>query len=263
MTASPPPIPAAGPRPSGVSEFLAGAGLFARGLGFWVRSPKLMLLGAIPALISALVLAAALVALILLAGDIADWTTPFAEDWSDGARDVFRTVVAIAVVGAGGLIGVLAFTALTLAIGDPFYERISDAVERRYGGVPDAVEVPWWRGVRDSLRFLCLSILIGVPLFIAGFIPAVGQTVVPVVGAVIGGWMLAVELSGTPFGRRGLALAERRRVLREHRPLALGFGVCVFACFLVPLGAVIVMPAAVAGATLLTRRVHGQPYGDP
>jgi CysZ protein len=41
--------------------------------------------------------------------------------------------------------------------------------------------------------------------------------------------------------------------------LALGFGVAVFCCFLIPLGAVFVMPAAVAGGTLLARRVLGQP----
>ena len=244
-----------------MAEFLAGVRLFGRGLAFWIRSPRLCLLGAIPAFIAALVLAGALVALVLLAGDIADAATPFAEDWSGSTRDLVRTVVAIAVVGAGGLIGVLAFTALTLAIGDPFYERISDAVEQRHGGLPDAVELSFWRGVADSLRFLGVSILVGVPLFLAGFIPAVGQTVVPIVAALVGGWLLAVELTGTPFGRRGLSLVERRRILRQHRPLALGFGVCVFACFLVPLGAVIVMPAAVAGATLLTRRVQGLPHG--
>jgi CysZ protein len=33
----------------------------------------------------------------------------------------------------------------------------------------------------------------------------------------------------------------------------------VFVCFLVPLGAVIVMPAAVSGATLLARRVLDLP----
>jgi CysZ protein len=37
--------------------------------------------------------------------------------------------------------------------------------------------------------------------------------------------------------------------------MAVGFGAAVFACFLIPLGAVIIMPAAVAGATMLARRV--------
>ena len=39
--------------------------------------------------------------------------------------------------------------------------------------------------------------------------------------------------------------------------MALGFGVAVFLCFLIPLGAILVMPAAVAGATLLSREALG------
>jgi CysZ protein len=254
-------VPAAAQQPPGaVSEFVSGVELFVCGLGFWIRSPRLCLLGAVPALIAAILLAGALGVLVAFAGDIAGWATPFADHWSDDWRGVFRTVAAIAVVGAGGLIGVFAFTALTLTIGEPFYERISDAVERRYGGVPGALELSFWRGLVDGVRFLGISILIGVPLFLAGFIPLIGQTVVPVLGAVVGGWLLAVELTGTPFERRGLSLAERRAALRKRRPLALGFGMCVFLCFLVPLGAVIVMPGAVGGATLLSRRVLDLPY---
>jgi CysZ protein len=55
-----------------------------------------------------------------------------------------------------------------------------------------------------------------------------------------------------------MRLPERRSLLRADRPTTLGFGVAVFVCFLIPLGAVLVMPAAVAGATLLARRALGQ-----
>jgi CysZ protein len=48
-------------------------------------------------------------------------------------------------------------------------------------------------------------------------------------------------------------------LLRARLPLALGFGLGVFVCFLVPLGAVLLMPAAVAGGTLLAREVLGLP----
>ena len=48
-------------------------------------------------------------------------------------------------------------------------------------------------------------------------------------------------------------------MLGRHRALGLGFGSAVFACFLIPLGAVLVMPAAIAGATLLARRSLGKP----
>jgi CysZ protein len=71
--------------------------------------------------------------------------------------------------------------------------------------------------------------------------------------------MLALELTGVPFERRGRRLADRRAVLGRRRPLALGFGAAVFASFLIPLGAVLLMPAAVAGGALLARRSLGQP----
>ncbi|MGC1212521.1 MAG: EI24 domain-containing protein [Micromonospora sp.] len=244
------------------TRFLTGAGLLLRGIGLYVRSPGLMLLGVVPALISGALFLIGLVALVYFVDDLAALVTPFADDWQSTARSVVRVIAGLAFLGFGGLLGVLTFTAVTLAIGDPFYERISERVEERYGGTPGAVEVPFWASLRrtvlDSLRLVAISALVGVPLLAAGFIPVVGQTVVPVVGAAVGGWFLALELVGAPFYRRGMRLPDRRSLLKADRPTTLGFGVAVFVCFLIPLGAVLVMPAAVAGATLLARRSLGQ-----
>ena len=170
-------------------------------------------------------------------------------------------VAGLSLVGVCGLVAFVTFTSITLAIGDPFYERIAVHVEDELGGVPNAVDIPWWRslgqGVLESIRLVAVSAVVGIPLFLAGFLPVVGQTAVPVIGALVGGWFLAIELVGAPFARRGLRLADRRRVLRQNRPLAVGFGAAVFVCFLVPLGAIVTMPAAVAGAALLSHRVLG------
>ncbi|MGI5213157.1 EI24 domain-containing protein [Plantactinospora sp. CA-290183] len=253
---------AAGRTGRALSEFGTGVGLLFRGLAIYVRNPGLMLLGVVPALITGTLYLAGYATLVYFVSDLAELVTPFADSWSDTTRDGVRLIAALAFLGLGGLLGVLTFAAVTLLVGDPFYERISERVEARYGGVPDEVEVPWYRSMRrslvDSLRLLGRSALIGVPLFVAGFIPVVGQLVVPVVAAAVGGWFLALELVGVPFYRRGMRLPDRRRVLRANRPLALGFGVAVFLGFLIPLGAVLVMPAAVAGAALLARRSLGQ-----
>lgn len=249
--------------PAPVGEFLVGVGLLFKGFGLYARSPGLVLLGIVPALISGVLFLAAYVTLIFFVSDLAELITPFADDWSTGARGTVRVLAVIAFLGLGGVLAVLTFTAVTLVIGDPFYEKISERVEERYGGTPGQVEVSFWRSVRhsigDSLRLVAKSLLIGIPLFVAGLIPVVGQVVVPVVGAAVGGWFLAVELVGAPFYRRGMRLPQRRQALRTNRPMALGFGVAVFVCFLIPLGAVLIMPAAVAGAALLTRRLLGQP----
>ena len=254
---------AAGATTGAVRQFFTGAALLGRGLGLVLRHPRLLALGLLPALIAGILYAAALVTLIVFVDDAARAVTWFADDWSTFARDLIRVVAGAMLLGLGGLLGVLTFTAVTLLIGDPFYEKISALVEARYGGVPDEVEVPFWQSMRrslvDSLRLIGLSIVLGIPLFVLGFIPVVGQTVVPVLGAAVGGWLLATELTGAPFQRRGQRLHHRRAALKARRPLSLGFGVAVFAGFLIPLGAVLLMPAAVAGAALLSRKVLGQP----
>ncbi len=246
-----------------VRRFATGAGLLGRGLGLVLRNPRMLGLGLVPAVIAGVLYAVVLITLAVFIADLSAGVTWFADDWSPGWRDVIRVVAGAALIGISGLIGVLTFTAVTLLIGDPFYEKISGMVEARFGGVPDEVEVSLGRSLTrslvDSLRLISLSVLFGIPLFLAGFIPVVGQTVIPVLGGALGGWLLAVELTGVPFQRRGRRLRDRRAALRGHRPMALGFGVAVFACFLIPLGAVLLMPAAVAGGTLLSRKVLGLP----
>jgi len=237
--------------------------LLGRGLGLVARAPRLLGLGLLPALIAGLLYAAALSTLIAFLPELSRAVTWFADDWSAGWRDVLRVLAGAALLGSSVLLGVLTFTAVTLLVGDPFYERISQLVEARYGGVPNEVETVWWRSLGrslvDSLRLIGLSILFGIPLLVLGFVPVVGQTVAPVLGGAVGGWLLAVELTGVPFQRRGQRLRDRRRVLRGHRPLAIGFGVAVFLTFLIPLGAILLMPAAVAGGALLARKALGQP----
>jgi CysZ protein len=244
-------------------EFATGAGLLGRGLGLVLRSPRLLLLGLLPALLAGIVYTVALVLLVRFLPDLAAGATWFADDWAGWARGTMRFFGGVAVLGLGLLLAVLTFTAVTLVIGDPFYEKLSELVEDRFGGVPDAVDVGFWRALRrniaDALKLVGVSVLVAIPLFLLGLVPVVGQTVVPVLAGAAGGWLLALELTGVPFQRRGQRLRHRRTALSGNKPLTLGFGSAVFATFLIPLGAVLLMPAAIAGATLLARRSLGKP----
>lgn len=250
-----------------VSEAVSGLALLARGFGFMIRRPRNFLLGAVPPAITSAVFVTILVVLIAEIGPIAETLTPFARGWSESAAGALRIAVGAAVVGALVLLMVITFTAVTLAIGGPVYDKISEYVESELGGVPtydEALVRGIGRAVRQSLALIAVSAAGALPLFLAGFVPVVGQTVVPVVAAMFGGWLLAIELLGGPFERRGLLeIRERRAAMRRRRLHVLGFAAPTFALLAVPFLAIVVFPAATAGATLLARELLGvdQPAG--
>lgn len=216
-----------------------------------------MVFGLIPAVIVLVVYAVALGLLAYQLDDLSGWVTPFADDWSDGARKAARAVAGIAIFGASVFVAVLTFTALTLLVGDPFYEAIAVRVEESQGGAPPEPDVPLlvqiWRAVKDAVLLGLIALAFAVVFFACGFLPVVGQTVVPVIAALVSGYFLAGELTGVALERRGMLRPERFALLKRHRALVVGFGAATFVVFLIPLGAVLAMPGAVAGATLLVR----------
>lgn len=247
---------------SPVREFLGGLGHLGAGLRMWLTAPRLMLLGAVPAVIVAALLAAGLVALGFSVQGIVGWGTPFADGWDATWRDGVRGLLAIAVMLGGVVLGIVVFTALTLTVGAPFYDRIRREVDVIAGSAPIEPERGIWqelaRGIVDGARTLAPAIVAGALILPLGLIPVVGQAAAAVLSAVVGAWFVAVELTGSAADARGLTLTQRRRMLRARRPRTMGFGLGVYLLFLVPFGPVFAMPAAVAGATLLVREVRGE-----
>ncbi len=240
-----------------VRGFFQGIGYLLRGIGWTLRNPGALLLGLVPALIVLVAYAAGLITLGVYADDLARWATPFAAHWSAGARDALRLAAAVSIVGGVALVAMVTFTGVTLAVGGPFYEKISERVELAAGGAPPPPSVPIWtqivRSVTDGIVLGLAAAAFGVLFFVLGFIPGIGQTVVPVVAGCVSGYFLAAELTAIALERRGLNRRGRFAQLRRHRPLAVGFGAATVVVFLIPLGAVLAMPGAVAGGTLLAR----------
>ncbi|MDH2444484.1 EI24 domain-containing protein [Amnibacterium sp. CER49] len=252
-------------RPSFARDVGAGVRDLLGGFRAWATSPALLLLGAVPALVVLVAFAGVVVLLLVLLPGIVAGATPFADPWAPGLRDAVRALLAVALLVVAGVVLVLAYAAVTVAVGDPCYERIARRVDETAGRVPPEPHVPLLRGVAravgDGARLLVAGLAVGLVSFVLGLVPVAGPVLAAVWGAVAGGWLLAVELTGYAFEARGHRLRERRRVLRSRPGRALGFGVPVALLLLVPLGAVVVMPAAVAGATLLARGVLGEPRG--
>lgn len=248
-------------------NFVAGVRYFARGLGWVARRPGQWLFGLIPAVIVLTVYAVGLVFLGLYLSDLVKSVSPFADHWSAGARDFVRVLLGISMYGAALMIAIVTFTGVTLVVGEPFYESISGRVEESAGGLPPEANVSlWrqlWRGLGDALIVGLITGLFAVVFFALGFLPVVGQTVVPVIAALVSGYFLTLELTSIPLERRGLRRRDRFALMRRNRALSVGFGASVFVVFLIPLGAVVAMPGAVAGGTLLARERFAEPGLSP
>jgi CysZ protein len=246
-----------------VEDLVIGAGLLPRGLSLIARRPRLFLLGAIPPAITSVIFTGLLIALITQLRPLVDWLTPFADDWDRGLATTVEVLVGSAVVAAAVLIMVISFTTLTLALGSPLYDKLSESVEREFGDVPEldeSVARGVLRALRQALVLISVAILGALVLFGSGFLPVIGQTVAPVLSAIFGGWMLGIELVGAPFERRGLLrLSDRRAAMRIRRFRVLGFAVPTFLLLAIPFVGIVVFPVATAGGTILARQLLSEP----
>ncbi|SDL25395.1 EI24 domain-containing protein [Streptomyces indicus] len=220
--------------------------------------------GLLPGLITLVLYVGALIGLAYGADDFVAWATPFADDWSEAWLAVFRGFLVFLVFALGLLLAVITFTAVTLLIGQPFYESLSEQVDKDKSpdgtapesGLPLLREL--WISARDSLRIVVRAAAWAVLLFALGFIPFLGQTVVPAIGFGVTGFFLTQELTSVALQRRRVEVREQLVMMRSRRLLIWGFGVPLAVSFLIPFVAVFLMPGAVAGATLMVRDLLGE-----
>lgn len=246
----------------------AGFSYLVQGQRWVARHGKQFGFGLIPGLITLVLYLGALTALALWGPDFVTWATPFADAWSSPWLGLFRGFLTAVLFALALLLAVVTFTAVTLLIGQPFYENLSEKVDRDVspdGTAPES-DLPLWRelwiSARDSLRIVVRAALWGVLLFALGFVPFIGQTVVPVIGFLVTGFFLTEELTAVALQRRGVDLRARLTLLRSRKTLVWGFGTPLGLAFLVPFVAVFLMPGAVAGATLMARDLLGEETTD-
>lgn len=232
--------------------------MLGRGFGYWSRRPGLMALGLVPAAIVAALFLTALITLGAFLPGITEALTPFAGTWPAVWATVVRIAVGTALIGAALVLVAVTFTALTLVVGEPFYDRIWRSVEAELGDADIEADYGFWRSVGDATRLVLRGIAVALVAALAGLIPVVGGVVATILGVLLTGWLLCVELTSRALTARGIAPDARRELLRRRRGLALGFGVATQLCFLVPGGAVATMSAAVAGSTMLARALLEQ-----
>lgn len=242
---------------------LSGPGHLLAGFGRWRTKPASMATGLLPAVIVFAVLAGATVGIILGVDDVVAWATGSLDGAAAWLRTIVRAAISALLIVAWLALAVVTFVALTLLVGEPFYSRIWSETERElHGSVPQGA-VGWRTSALDSLRLVGRGLRGGALLILVGFVPVVGQVLVVVGGFSLAAWILANELLARPLEARGMDDRARRALIAGSRWHVFTFGLAVQACFWVPLGAVVAMPAAVVGATRLAGSLVHDPSADP
>ncbi|MEA3291891.1 MAG: EI24 domain-containing protein, partial [Pseudomonadota bacterium] len=117
---------------------------------------------------------------------------------------------------------------------------------------PDSPVSSWLEiatAIGSELRKWGYYLLWLLPLGLASLLLA---PIAPLLWFLFGAWMYSIEYADYPMGNHGLTFSGIRRALRGRRALSLGFGGAVMLVTMTPLLNLLVMPAAVAGATAMT-----------
>lgn len=184
-------------------------------------------------------------------GVLLDGMLPAGDSWWAAAlRVILWPIFVLAVV----LVWYFGFTVTANLIAAPFNGLLAERVEARLAGVhPGPTD---WRALAadllpamvNELRKLVWYLLWAVPLLGLFLVPGI-NLVAPILWALFTAWVHCVEYLAYPMESHGLRFAEVRRRAATVRLAGLGFGAAVMFATLVPVLNLVVMPAAVAGAT--------------
>ena len=146
-------------------------------------------------------------------------------------------------------ISFFSFTVLANLIASPFYGVLAARTLALLDDEAQVVEQPIMQVLIAESKRAFYIILRMLPLLFLSVIPLV-NVFAPVVWAVFGAWMLAMEFMAYPLENAGLLFIEQRELLRTVRIGALSFGGITMLGLSLPVLNIVIGPAAVIGATL-------------
>jgi CysZ protein len=240
-------------------QLATGVGDIGRGLGVLRAHPRLWKWIIAPAVVSAVLLAAAVFGIVHAVGPVAGWVTDHLPGWLASAATRILTAV---VIGALIVAALFLFTSIAGIIAGPFNEQLSEHVEAELTGRP-----PPPFSLREFAHGALVSVIHGIRRLIAalvglalvfaiGLVPVIG-TVAAVVLAI---WFAATAASydcyDAVFGRRAMAYRDKLAYLAHHRGRTLGLGLAVSGMLLVPGLNLVALGLGSAGATVAVHAVQ-------
>ncbi len=233
-----------------LNNSLSGPGYFVQGLAMIVL-PQLRWFVLIPLLINILVFSGMV---YWASGYFSQWMTRLTGWIPQWLSFLEYLVWPLLFLGLAAVV-FFTFTIIGNFIAAPFNALLAEKVQRMEGAdLPDMQLSDWLSVVPKSLgRELC-KLLYYFPrallLLLLSFIPLVGM----VLWFLFNGWMMAVQYCDYAADNRGVSFAQMKTRLRPQITKCWPFGAVVNLAMLVPLLNLLIIPAAVVGATLFWER---------
>jgi CysZ protein len=244
-----------------VHQFAIGAGDVGRGLAALRAHPRLWKWLIAPALITLVLLVAAVVAILRLVHPVTSWVSAHLPGALASLAGSLFTVIVIGLLAIGGL---LVFTPVAGAIAGPFCERLSEHLESELTGRPPP---PFSLrefvhgtalGIAHSLRRIGVALFGVAIVFAVGFVPVIGAVAAVVVAAWFAAKAAAYDCYDAVFGRHLMRYGEKLAYLARHRGRTLGLGLVVAGMLLVPGLNLIALGIGAAGATIAAQSIAAQ-----
>jgi len=236
---------------------VSGAMYFIRGIRL-IFAPGLRAYMIVPLLVNMVLFSALIYFGAAQFRELLDWLLP---DWLDWLAVVLLPLFIIAAL----VLVFFTFSLIGNLVAAPFNGLLAEAVECHITGQPipgggvKKMIADLGRTMVSELRKLAYIVIRGIPVLLLFVIPGLNLAA-PIIWILFGAWMLAISYVDYPMANHGLSFPEQRRQLGQHRYLALGFGAAAMFALAIPLVNFLVIPGAVAGATILwVERLEGPP----
>jgi CysZ protein len=165
-----------------------------------------------------------------------------------------RGIIWLIITTFTAIIVFFTFTPIANIVAAPFNALLSEKIETRLSGKSINSNSSFIKMVRASvlsqLRKLVYILFWSAVLLLISLIPLINFAA-PFLWVIFGSWMLSLEYLDYPMGNHELDFKQEKQILAARKGLALGYGSSVMVLTSIPLLNFIVMPVAVAGATVL------------
>lgn len=175
-------------------EIKSGFGYFMMGW-YLITQSGLRRFVIMPIILNIILMLGLLGLFIAQAQNMIDWVMGFLPDWLSWMSAILF-IVSFALIL---MLFYFSFTMLSGFIAAPFNGLLAEKVEKMLTGEV-LIETSTWDFIKDIPRMLarewqklCYSLPRYLILFLLGFMPVVGQSIVPIVAFIFGAWMTAIQ----------------------------------------------------------------------